>query len=715
MACAVLALALAQGQEAVVYKQVDQRGLKLFVDKPPAWQATDQRPAIVFFFGGGWVGGTPAQFLKQSESLARRGMVGIRVEYRTIPKGDHGPPVVCCADAKSAMRYVRGHAAELGIDPRRIAAAGGSAGGHLAAFTGLVDGLDDAHDDLAVSCKPDALVLFNPVFNNGPGQWGHERVGTRYQEFSPAHNIRKEAPPAIVFLGDSDKLIPLSVLQDFAAGMKHAGARCDTRVYPNAGHGFFNREPHFALTLAETDTFLTSLGWLQPPQPTARAAVPPPAGAAKPNIIFILADDLGWTDLGCFGSKFYTTPNIDRLAGQGMRFTDAYSACTVCSPSRAAILTGQYPARLHLTDWIAGHVRPQAPLRVPDWTMHLPLEAMNLAKALQPAGYASASIGKWHLGEQQFWPDRQGFDLNVAGCQMGQPPGYFPPYRIPTLTDGPAGEFLSDRLTTEAVRFIQQNRQRPFFLYLPHYAVHTPLMAKPAVIDKYRQLADPAAAHHNPKYAALIESVDDSVGVILRTLDELQLADHTIVIFTSDNGGLLGNTSNVPLRAGKGSAYEGGVRVPLIVKWPAVTQPASVCHTPVIGTDFYPTLRALAGVPKSNEIVDGENLEPLLRQSGTLTRNAIYWHYPHYHPGGATPYGAIRQGDFRLVEFYQDHQVELYNLKEDPAETRDLAATRPDLAAALRQQLHAWRQQVGAQMPTPNPAHEPTAQAGRSN
>jgi len=447
-----------------------------------------------------------------------------------------------------------------------------------------------------------------------------------------------------------------------------------------------------------------------------QAALPAaePMPAPKPNIIVILTDDMGWTDLGCFGSKFYETPNIDRLCGQGMRFTDAYSACTVCSPSRASILTGQYPARLHITDWIAGHVRPKAKLRVPDWTMRLPLETMNLAKALKPAGYASASIGKWHLGEKEFWPDHQGFDLNVAGCAMGQPPSYFSPYKIPTLSDGPEREFLSDRLTAEAVKFIQQNRHQPFCIYLPHYAIHTPLMAKPEVIAKYKNKADPKAPHHNAVYAGLIESVDDSVGMILRTLDELKLADHTVVIFTSDNGGLIGNTVNLGLRAGKGSAYEGGVRVPLIVKWPGVTKPGSVCQTPVIGTDLYPTLLAMAGAPRPGETVDGENIEPLLRQSGPLKRDAVYWHYPHYHPGGATPYGAIRQGDFRLVEFYEDQRVELYNLKDDLAESHDLAGKLPDVAAELRQRLHAWREKTSAQMPTPNPAYDPKPKAETS-
>ncbi len=253
------------GAESEVYKKSDSHELKLFIEKPPGWKASDAHPAMVFFFGGGWVGGTPEQFLKQSQYLASRGMVGIRVEYRTLPNGDKGPPVVCCADAKSAVRFVRSHAAELGIDPRRIAAAGGSAGGHLAAFAALVTGLDDARDDLKVSCKPDALVLFNPVFDNGPGQWGHERVGARFMEFSPAHHVTKDAPPTVVFLGDQDKLIPVSVLRNFESAMKSAGARCEANVYPNCGHGFFNRDPHFTATLLETDKFLASLGWLQGP------------------------------------------------------------------------------------------------------------------------------------------------------------------------------------------------------------------------------------------------------------------------------------------------------------------------------------------------------------------------------------------------------------------------------------------------------------------
>ena len=424
----------------------------------------------------------------------------------------------------------------------------------------------------------------------------------------------------------------------------------------------------------------------------------------RPNIVLILTDDLGWTDLGCFGSKYYETPNLDRLASQGVKFTNAYSACTVCSPSRACILTGQYPARLRVTDWIAGHSRPFAKMLVPEWTMRLLPELPNLAKELKSVGYATASIGKWHLGGEDSDPTKVGFDLNVAGNHRGQPPSYFSPYKIETLQDERDGEFLSDRLTEESLKFIEKNRDRPFFLYMPHFAVHTPLMAKPEVVAKYKAKEDPAGVHKNPVYAALLESVDDSVGRLMARLDELKLSENTIVVFTSDNGGLIGPTSNVPLRAGKGSAYEGGVRVPLIVKWPSVAKAGAQCDVPVTGADFFPTFLAAnrLDAPKSH-IVDGEDLKPLIGQSGQLERDTLYWHYPHYHPGGATPYGAVREGDWRLVEFFEDMHVELYHLKDDLGETRDLAKSQPEKAAALTQKLHLWRASVGAQMPSVNP------------
>jgi arylsulfatase A-like enzyme len=345
--------------------------------------------------------------------------------------------------------------------------------------------------------------------------------------------------------------------------------------------------------------------------------------------------------------------------------------------------------------------------------MHLPPHEENIAKTLRRAGYATASIGKWHLGHQEFYPDKQGFDLNIGGTDKGQPPSYFAPYRIHTLPEGPPGEFLTDREAREAMNFIEYNRDRPFFLYLPHYAVHQPIAGKKSAIEKYQHKAKPEAPHRNATYAALIESVDESVGQIMHKLEQLNLAERTVIVFTSDNGGLLGNpqnpiTSNLPLRAGKGSAYEGGVRVPLIIAWPGVTKPGSVCEAPVISADYYPTILDMAGLkdePKHH--VDGESLVALLQQSGPLKREAIYWHYPHYHPGGATPYGAIRQGDFKLIEFFEDNRAELYNLKDDIGEKNDLAQTRPALANELRKKLAAWRTAVNAQMPSPNPAFSP--------
>ncbi len=439
------------------------------------------------------------------------------------------------------------------------------------------------------------------------------------------------------------------------------------------------------------------------------------SGNENLNFIFFLIDDFGWTDLACYGSSFYETPHVDRLAGQGMKFTDAYSACTVCSPTRAAVLTGKYPARVGVTDWIPGHNRPFAKLRVPAILNQLPLEETTIAEILHPRGYACAHVGKWHLGGDPFYPDSQGFDINIGGNHLGHPPSYFSPYKIPILKDGPEGEYLTGRLGDEAVRFIEKNRDRPFFLYFAHYAVHNPLQAKKELIEYYQRKADPRAGQNNATYAAMIQSVDETVGRILDTLDKLGLADRTVIFFTGDNGGLLPNTSNAPLRAGKGSAYEGGVRVPLLVRWPGVTPPGSVCAEPVISVDYFPTIAQLAGVPVSEGAVDGESLAPLLKEpQAKLGREAIYWHYPHYHPGGATPYGAVRKGDYKLIEFFEDGKLELYNLKDDVGESNDLSRKQPELASTLRRDLAAWRERVNAQMPRPNPDYDPE-KAGERN
>src|SRR5712671_5985542 len=314
------------------------------------------------------------------------------------------------------------------------------------------------------------------------------------------------------------------------------------------------------------------------------------SAAPRPNFILILADDLGWTDLACYGSKLYETPNIDRLAREGVKFTQAYSACTVCSPSRAALLTGKYPARLHVTDWIPGLPPENPKLLVPDWTKYLPLEETSLGRAFKAAGYATATIGKWHLGGEQYYPDKHGFDINLAGTEAPAPKTYFAPYEIATLPEGPEGEYLTDRLGAEAAKYLEQHQDKPFFLYLPHFAVHLPVQGKQPVVKKYRAMLRPDLMQTNTGYAAMVESLDDAVGQVRRKLDELKLTDNTIVVFASDNGGRVPTTSNLPLRVGKGSCYEGGTRVPLIIFWPGVTKAGSVSDTPVISMDLYPTL-----------------------------------------------------------------------------------------------------------------------------
>lgn len=440
---------------------------------------------------------------------------------------------------------------------------------------------------------------------------------------------------------------------------------------------------------------------------------------AKTNVVLILADDLGWTDLACYGSDLHETPHLDRLAREGMKFTQNYSACTVCSPTRAALMTGKYPARLHITDWIPGAMPDNPKLLVPDWTKFLPLEESTLADAFRAAGYATASIGKWHLGTEAYYPEKHGFDLNIAGTDKPQPPTYFAPWRIPTLSEGNDGDYLTDRLGEEAVKFIAHCGDKPFFLYLPHFAVHTPTQGRADLVAKYQAKLKPGLEHHNAAYAAMVESVDTAVGRVLAALEEFHLAQRTIVVFTSDNGGLItnGTTSNKPLRYGKASAYEGGVRVPLIVRWPGVTRPGSVSHTPVITMDLFPTLMEGCGLgapggasPTGPAGRDGLSLLPLLRGTAALERTELFWHYPHhqhYQLGGATPYGAIRSGNFKLVEFFNDMHAELYDLTQDIGEGRDLAASQPGKAAELRARLHAWRDSVGAQMPVPNPAYDP--------
>jgi arylsulfatase A len=439
-------------------------------------------------------------------------------------------------------------------------------------------------------------------------------------------------------------------------------------------------------------------------------------GAQSPqkpwNFLLILIDDMGWTDVGCFGSTFYQTPNIDRLAAQGMRFTNAYAACPVCSPSRASILTGKYPARLHVTDWIPGLVPPGVRMREPEWTKYLPLEETTIPELLKPRGYASASVGKWHLGGPEHYPEKNGFDLNVAGTQAPSPTTYFSPYNIATIADGPKGEYLTDRITDEALRFLKSTGDKPYFLYMSHFAVHMPIQGKAELAKMYVARIRPGQSQSNPVYAAMIDSIDQSVGRLLAQVEESGAADRTLVIFASDNGGVIKGihiTSNEPLRGEKGTMYEGGIRVPTIIKWPGVTKPGSVCDTPIISPDFYPTIAEIAGVPLPSGGVDGKSLVPLLRGTGSLEPRSLYWHYPHYDLHQALeallPSGAIRKGEFKLIEQYEDGSVELFNLHDDLGERYNLAKKMPEKADELSNDLAAWRKVVGAQMPTPDPSN----------
>ncbi len=446
------------------------------------------------------------------------------------------------------------------------------------------------------------------------------------------------------------------------------------------------------------------------------------ADARKLNVVVILADDLGGKDLGCYGSTYYRTPHIDHLAASGMRFTNSYAACPVCSPTRAALLTGMYPARLHLTDWLPGRAdRPDQKLLRPAFNQSLPANLTTIADLFHADGYATAHIGKWHLGGGKSDPTNKGFDVSIGGDNTGAQATYFAPFRgpngrfLPGLENAADGEYLTDRLTTEAVHFIEHNRDRPFFVYLAQNAPHIPLKAKPEIVAKYRSGGAPGT-QNNPLYAAMIESLDDGVGRILQTLDELKLSEYTIVVFASDNGGLsiaegpdTPATSNSPFREAKGFVYEGGIRVPLIVRCPGVTRPGTTSDVPVSTIDYFPTFVDLCGL-KSDVKPDGVSIRPAL-SGGTLSREALFWHYPHYSNQGGKPGAAIRMGNLKLIEHYEDGRGELYDLAKDVGENHNLIAERPDAAKVLAERLDAWLRSVDAQMMKPNPGYVPNPQS----
>ncbi|MBI9019190.1 MAG: sulfatase [Phycisphaerae bacterium] len=452
---------------------------------------------------------------------------------------------------------------------------------------------------------------------------------------------------------------------------------------------------------------------------------------AKPNFLFILVDDLGWTDLGCFGSTFYETPNIDKLCASGMKFTNAYAACPVCSPTRASIMAGKYPSRMDTTDYFGApqpnpNSKSRRPLQPARYLPHLPLEEVTIAEALKEAGYGTFFAGKWHLGESaEYWPKAQGFDVNKGGWSRGGPYGpgkYFVPYGVPTLEDGPKGEHLPDRLATETVKFIDHQKGKPFLTYLAFYSVHTPLVAREDLKQKYiekkkkmnleekwgqegerkvREIQEHAV------YAGMIEAMDLAVGKVLDHIKAKGLDENTIVIFMSDNGGLSTSeghpTCNYPLRAGKGWMYEGGIREPMIVRWPGVTQKGSVCDSPVISTDFYPTMLEMADLSaKPKQHLDGQSFAPLLKGK-EMNREPLFWHYPHYGNQGGAPTSAVRMGDWKLIKWYEDDKLELFNLKDDISEKNNLAKTNPAMVKKLKAHMDKMLKETNAKLPTRNP------------
>lgn len=468
--------------------------------------------------------------------------------------------------------------------------------------------------------------------------------------------------------------------------------------------------------------------------------------ATKPNVIFILLDDFGYTDCGCYGSRFYETPIIDRLASQGIRFTNAYAACPVSSPTRAAILTGRYPVNTGITDWIPGRQAtingdPNDRFIALPFSQQLDQNEVTIAELLRENGYTTMISGKWHLGSTpEYFPENQGFDVNKGGYGAGSPVrnktanGYFSPYGNPKLDDGPKGEYLTDRQTDEAINFIQNNKNKPFFVYLSYYAVHNPMQAKEEYIEKFsakavsmgltkletftrdrdwirKSMSDnfkERTIQSNPVYAAMIYSVDENIGKLLTRLEELGLEDNTVIFLTSDNGGLSTSegspTCNYPLRAGKGWLYEGGIRVPLIIKFPGEISPGIVINTPVSSIDFFVTIEEISGTRTKSTRTDGISLIPLFKND-RLKQRPLFWHYPHYSNQGVEPGSAIRLGNYKLIDNFEKRRQELYDLEKDINEMNDISSKYPAKTRKLYKLLNDWREKTGAKMMVPNPEY----------
>ncbi len=450
--------------------------------------------------------------------------------------------------------------------------------------------------------------------------------------------------------------------------------------------------------------------------------------ANRPNVLFILVDDLGIQDIGVEGSTFYETPNIDGLANSGMRFESGYAACQVCSPSRASILLGTTPSRHGITQWI-GDKSGMAwnkgdPVLNAEYVHSLPAADTTLAEALRAGGYTTFFAGKWHIGDEGSWPEDHGFDINKGGWEPGSPKGgYFAPWINPKLENGPAGESLTLRLARETAAFIESSKDKPFLAYLSFYAVHGPVQTTEELFNKYRDKAralDHEGARFkfdrrlpvrqvqdHPIYGGMMETLDDAVGIMLDKLKETGLDQNTVVIFTADNGGVSSgdafSTSLLPYRGGKGRQWEGGIRVPFYVRVPGMTAPGSTTTVPGIGMDFFPTLLELAGLEQMPEQhQDGVSLVPVLK-GGELEDRDLFWHYPHYGNQGGEPSSIIRSRHWKLIFYHEDQRMELYNVANDIGEQTDLAAENPEVVAGLKKKLEAWMAETGAIMPKPDP------------
>jgi arylsulfatase A len=653
------------GAESRVYKTIGETKLHLHVFQPAQRKKNERLPAIIFFFGGGWTNGTVRQFVTHSEYLASRGMVAVVADYRV--KSRHGvTPLECVADAKSAIRWLRAHAADFGVDAQRIAAGGGSAGGHLAASAALAIGFDEKGEDLKISSAPNALVLFNPALDlNAPRL--REMIGEKALDISPLRLVRQGAPPTIIFHGTADTTVPIKQAEDFCAAMKKRGSRCELKSFEGRGHGFFNYgrgdNSDFNATLRATDEFLVSLGYLNA-QPAAR----------RPNVLLIITDDQGYGDLALHGNEQTSTPTLDKLGRESIRF-DRFFVSPLCAPTRASLLTGRYSLRTG----VSGVAEGQETMRA---------EEVTIAEALRDAGYRTGLFGKWHNGEHYpFTPNGQGFQ-EAFGFNLGHWNNYFDTTLKRNGRSVKTKGFITDVLTDAALKFISAKHDQPFFCYLSYNAPHAPFQVPDKYFDKYKAkgLDDYLASVYG-----MVENVDDNVARVLGRLDELKLRDNTIVIFMTDNGPN-GQRFNGGMRGVKGSLHEGGSRVPFFLRWPARFKQPRLIKQIVAHVDVFPTLLELSNAPKPETLPqDGRSLVPLLEGKEENWPDRMLFTQHRLNPNT----GAVRTARYRIVN--EGRGWELFDMESDPGQKKNIAAEQPEVTKRLTTAYEAWRLEVWPQ------------------